>query len=95
MESQNTEGIPECGKNTELSPEKSVKTLGKQSYTRSYPQYAQKKSTSVVREKSCQVRKFVLGFVIKSQKKGRKEIACRKTVFLDNWVQFINLPVNA
>ena len=60
-----------------------AKTYVKQSYTRSYPQYAQKKSTSVVREKSCQVRKFVLGFVIKSQKKRKRGELCRQMTFLD------------
>jgi len=31
----------------------------------------------------CQVRKFVLGFVIKSQKTGEKERMCRNVTILD------------
>jgi len=70
-------------KNIKLSPEKTQITRGEHSYTRSYPQYPQKSTTSVVHENSCQVRKFVLEFVIKSQKKVEKEEVRRNTTFLD------------
>ena len=70
-------------KNKKLSPGKTWKTRGKHSYTRSYPQYPQKSTTSVVRKKACQVRKFVLGFVIKSQIIGEKVGISRKATFLD------------
>ena len=83
-----------CGKNTKLSPIKTVKTLEKQSYTRSYPQYTQKKTTSVVQDKGCQVRKFVLGFVIKSQKKGKNQMFSRDTTFLDKYGKINDLAVN-
>ena len=72
-----------CGRNTKLSPEKTRITRGEHSYTRSYPQYPQKSTTSVVYKKRCQVRMFVLGFVIKSQIKGKKEGVSRNATFLD------------
>ena len=70
-------------KNIELSPRKRRITREEHSYTRSYPQYPQKSTTSVVYKKRCQVRMFVLGFVIKSQIKGKKEGVSRKVTFLD------------
>ena len=70
-------------KNIKLSPEKIRITRGKHSYTRSYPQYPQKSTTSVVQQKACQVRMFVLEFVIKSQIKGKKQGVSRNTTFLD------------
>ena len=72
-----------CGRNTKLSPEKTRITRGEHSYTRSYPQYPQKSTTSVVQQNGCQVRKFVLEFVIKSQKKAEKKEVRRNTTFLD------------
>ena len=45
-------------------------------------------------EKGCQGRKFVLGFVIKSQKKGRKEKLCRIMPFLDKRAGMLYLAVN-
>ena len=81
-------------KKTELSPGKTSRTLEKQSYTRSYPQYAQKSTTSVVHEKRCQGRKFVLEFVIKSQKKGGRENGHPKNTFLDNIQKMHDLAVN-
>ena len=82
-------------KNVKLSPEKTRITHGKHSYTRSYPQYSQNRTTSVVQEKCCQVRMFVLEFVIKSQIKGEKQMSCRDEAFLDKWHCCKNLPVNA
>jgi len=70
-------------KNIELSPRKRRITREEHSYTRSYPQYPQKSTTSVVYKKRCQVRMFVLGFVIKSQIKGKKEWVSRNVTFLD------------
>ena len=81
-------------KKQKLSPEKTSKIVEKQSYTRSYPQYAQKRTTSVVHENRCQVRKYVLEFVIKSQIKGNGKMFCRETAFLDKRHKMPNLPVN-
>ena len=82
-------------KNIKLSPGKTWITYGKHSYTRSYPQYAQKSTTSVVQQKACQVRMFVLEFVIKSQIKGKKEMVCRKVAFLDKSFKVDDLAGNA
>ena len=71
-----------------LSPEKTRITRGEHSYTRSYPQYPQKSTTRVVYENSCQVRKFVLEFVIKSQKKAEREEVRRNTTFLDKRIYY-------
>ncbi len=69
----------DCGKTQTYPQGKTKKVRRKRSYARSYPQYAQKSTTSVVQEKACQARKFVLEFVIKSQKgeKKSKVFLCR------------------
>lgn len=59
------------------------KRCEKHSYARSYPQYTQKSTTSVVYGTGCQGRKFVLGFVIKSQKNTKIKVSLLNTTFLD------------
>jgi len=63
-----------CGKLFSYPPFFESKMCAKCGYARSYPQCEQLYTTGVVYLDPCQVRMFVLVFVIKSQKQAKNEL---------------------